>query len=108
MKIEVVDLSARIAVPAEAIEEFCRNRGIREIALFGSVLRDDFGPDSDVDVLIEFRPGAKRSLFGLERMSQELQALAGRRVDLVTKGGLSPHLAGRILRNREVVYHAVR
>ncbi len=58
-------MNRNVTVPQEQIAEFCRRHGIRRLSLFGSVLRDDFGPDSDVDVLVEFRPGAKRGLLRL-------------------------------------------
>lgn len=104
MTVGVVDVSARIAVPAEAIEEFCRRHKFRELSLFGSVLRDDFRPDSDVDILVDFEPGTKHSFFDLDRACRELEGLLGHRVDLVTRGGLSPYIGPRILATREVVY----
>lgn len=100
----VMTASARIAIPVEALEDFCRRHQIRELALFGSVLREDFRPDGDVDVLVEFVPGSRHTFFGLERMSRELAGLLGRSVELVTKQGLSPYLADRVLDAREVLY----
>ncbi|MEN9936325.1 MAG: hypothetical protein RLZZ387_2904 [Chloroflexota bacterium] len=72
-------------VPADAIRAFCQRWNIVELALFGSALRDDFRPDSDVDVLAAFRDGARYSLFDLARMGDELEALFGRRVDLLDR-----------------------
>ena len=78
-------MSPRIPIPQDAIADFCRRWQVTEFALFGSVLRDDFGPDSDVDVLVAFSPDAKHSLFDLVRMEDELRTIFGRRVDLVTR-----------------------
>ena len=75
----------RIAIPHEAITAFCQRWKISEFALFGSVLRDDFGPDSDVDVLVSFAPEAEYSLFDLVHMEDELRNIFGRNVDLVTR-----------------------
>jgi len=96
-----------IDVPAERLEEFCRNRKITELALFGSVLRDDFQPDSDIDVLVELAPGHGLSLFDWVDMIDELEAIFGRPVDLVSKRGLrNPFRRRRILNSREII-HAV-
>jgi uncharacterized protein len=78
-------MTPRIPIPQEAIAGFCRRWQVTEFALFGSVLRDDFGPESDVDVLVAFSPEARHSLFDLVRMEDELRAIFGRRVDLVTR-----------------------
>lgn len=74
-----------IHLPTERIAAFCERWGVAEVALFGSVLRDDFRPDSDVDVLVRFRHEAKPTLFSLVRMEAELAELVGRRVDLVER-----------------------
>ena len=95
---------AALVVDAEAIRQFCLKNNVVELSLFGSVVREDFGPDSDVDVLVEFAPGRAASLFRLVNMQEELSAVFGRRADLVSKRGLSRHLRERILRSREVVY----
>lgn len=77
------------------------------MALFGSVLRDDFGPDSDIDVLVSFEPGAPWSLWDLSRMRDELEEIFGRSVDLVEKKGLrNPFLRHAVLTTRQVVYAA--
>lgn len=75
----------RIALPMEAIEAFCRRWQIVELAFFGSVLRDDFGPDSDVDILLTFEAGSRRSLDDLMAMQDEIEAILGRHVDLVNR-----------------------
>jgi predicted nucleotidyltransferase len=97
--------SSRIAIDRERLAEFCRRNHVRRLALFGSVLRDDFRPDSDVDVLVEFEPGHIPGLrfFGLER---ELSEILGRRVDLNTPSFLSPYFRHRVLAEAEVQYVA--
>lgn len=100
-------VSRNIDIPMDRIEEFCRRWKIREFSLFGSVLREDFGPDSDVDVLVSFEPDAEWDLFHLVDMRDELMALFGRDVDLVEKEGLrNPFRRRTILDTRKVIYHA--
>ena len=98
----------RIDVPQEQIADFCRRWQIRELALFGSALRDDLGPDSDVDILVTFAPGAKWSLLDHVKMEQELAGLFHSRVDLLTKRAVerSPNwiLRREILSTAEVIY----
>lgn len=96
---------ARIDIPTDKIAEFCRANRIRRLALFGSVLRDDFGPDSDVDVLVEFEPGTYVGLrfFGLEI---ELSEILGRKVDLNTPGFISDCFRNEVLAEAEVHYDA--
>ena len=81
-------MTARIAIPSDGIVAFCKRWQVAELALFGSVLRDDFGPDSDIDVLVAFREGARHTLFDMVRMEEELEALFGREVDLVSRRGI--------------------
>lgn len=96
-----------IEVPQEQIEAFCRKWKVREFALFGSVLRDDFRPDSDVDVLVTFEEGARYSLFDPGEMNMELEAMFGRRVDLFQKNRIeNPFQRRHILANHKVVYAA--
>lgn len=78
-------MSAKISIDRERIADFCRRRKITEFAFFGSVLRDDFGPESDVDVLVAFAPDAGWSLFDVVRMEEELAGILGRKVDLVER-----------------------
>lgn len=78
-------MSPKIAVPQAEIEAFCRRHRIRRLALFGSVLREDFGPDSDVDVLVDFEQGLDLGLLEIVSMEDELSALLGRKVDLVDR-----------------------
>jgi hypothetical protein len=94
-------------VPRGAIASFCRRWDVEELSLFGSVLREDFAPQSDVDVLVAFAPGAGRSLFDLVEMKDELEGLFGRKVDLVSQGGLrNPFRRHEILTTRQVLYAA--
>lgn len=100
-------LIANIEVPIGKIEDFCRRNHIREFALFGSVLRDDFHPGSDIDVLVTFADDAKYDLFDFVDMQEELTALFGRNVDMVEKKGLkNPFRRYEILKTKEVVYAA--
>ena len=75
----------RLLIPEAELRAFCVRWGVAELALFGSVLRDDFRPDSDVDVRVRFQPDARPTLFDLVRMEDELQQLIGRPVDLVSR-----------------------
>jgi hypothetical protein len=81
-------IQARIALPLDKIAEFCRRWKISEFALFGSVLRDDFRSDSDVDVLVSFAPDSCWGLFAWYEMEQELKAIFGREADLVSHRGI--------------------
>ncbi len=94
-----------VEVPKEKITEFCRRHHIRKLALFGSVLRDDFAAGSDVDVLVEFEPGQTP---GLEffAMEAELSGILGRKVDLNTPQFLSHHFRNQALAEAEVQYVA--
>jgi predicted nucleotidyltransferase len=96
---------ARIPIPLDQIADFCRRHHITRLALFGSVLRDDFGPESDVDVLVEFDPDHIPGLafFGMER---ELSEILGRRVDLNTPGFLSPYFRDDVMASADVLYDA--
>jgi len=98
-------MNVRIPVSLDAIAAFCRRHHIRRMSFFGSVLRDDFGPDSDVDVLVEFEPGVKVGL-SLFAMQDELSALLGRNVDLNTPGFLSRHFREAVIAHAEVAYAA--
>ena len=94
-----------LTVPRDAIADFCRRWKVTEFSLFGSAVRDDFGPESDVDVLVRFGADAAWSLFDLVTMQDELAALFGRKVHLVEAEGLrNPFRRDEILRTREVVY----
>jgi len=100
-------MSLRLEIPHEAIAEFCRRWRVKELAIFGSALREDFGAESDVDVLVELQPNHGLSLYDWVDMIEELQGIFGRKVDLVAKGGLrNPFRRREILRTAEVVYAA--
>lgn len=86
--------------------DLCRRYQVRHLALFGSVLRDDFGPDSDVDVLVDFDASAQIGFMSLARMQRELADLLGRPVDLVPKPGLKQILRDRVLASTEEIYAA--
>ena len=77
-------MNRNVSIHHDRLAEFCRANGIAELALFGSVLRDDFGPDSDIDVLVRFEAEARPTLFDFDRMERELAAIFGREVDLVS------------------------
>ena len=100
-------MSVQIAIPIEQVAAFCRRHHIRRLALFGSVQRDDFTPESDVDVLVEFEPGHVPGLafFG---MQEELSEILGRRVDLSTPGFLSPYFREQVMREAEVLYDSAQ
>lgn len=100
-------LIGSIDVSERRIREFSEKWRIVELALFGSVVADDFGPDSDIDVLVVFEPDAGWSLFDLLDMRDELQAILGREIDLVEKAALrNPFRRYEILRTRKVIYAA--
>ncbi|MEJ7812210.1 MAG: nucleotidyltransferase family protein [Gemmatimonadaceae bacterium] len=96
----------KIDVPRERIAEFCRRHGIRRLALFGSVLRDDFRPESDVDVLVEFHEHTRVGLIALSAMEIELGELLGRTVDLRTPADISRYFRDEVLRSAETQYAA--
>ena len=103
-------MTARISIPTEGIAAFCERWQVTEMALFGSVLRDDFGPESDIDVLVAFKDGARHTLFDMVRMEEELKALFGREVDLIERVGIerSRNYLRRkaILQSAETIYAA--
>jgi predicted nucleotidyltransferase len=99
---------ANIAIAENTLEAFCHRWNVSELALFGSVLRDDFTPESDIDVLVSFNPGATIRLRDLLRMEEELSAIFGRRVDLGTRRSVEddPNYLRRreILNSAQVIY----
>ena len=104
-------MNPRIEIPMDSIADFCQRNSIRRLALFGSVLRDDFTPESDVDVLVEFEPGARVGLAFIT-MQDELSNILGRRVDMSTFEGVEGSrnwlLRAEILDSAEVVYDQAR
>ncbi len=95
---------AQIELPKTQVADFCRHHHIRRLALYGSVLRDDFGPDSDVDVLVEFAPEERVGLLRLAEVELELSELIGRRVDLRTPQDLSRYFRDEVLEQADVQY----
>jgi uncharacterized protein len=102
-----MQITARLPISSQQIKAFCSRWKVRELSLFGSVLRDDFGPDSDLDVLVSFEVDAPWSLWDLLDMRDELKSLAGRPIDLIEKEGLrNPFRRHEILSTRQVIYAA--
>ena len=100
-------VTPHLTVSDERIARFCKEWKITEMSLFGSVIRSDFRPDSDVDVLVSFETGAGRSLFELVTIREQLATLIGRPVDLVEEAGLrNPYRRASILRSTQVLYAA--
>ena len=99
-----VDGRVQVPIPVEAVAEFCRRHDLRELALFGSVLRDDFTDRSDVDVLIEPGPDHEHKIAEFVSMEEELEAIFGRKVDLVYKHLLKKYIREDVLRRRRVLY----
>jgi predicted nucleotidyltransferase len=94
----------------ETLADFARRWDLLELAVFGSVLRDDFGAESDIDVLVTFRPGHKRTVFDHLRMEEELSRLLARRVEITSRGaldeGVHPQIRDEILGTAHVLYAA--
>ncbi len=93
-----------MTISEEAIADFCQRHHIRKLSLFGSILRDDFRPDSDVDILVEFEPEARVSLFDMGGIQVELSEMLGREVDLKTAGDLSRYFRQKVLDMAKVIY----
>jgi len=94
----------RLPVPSGKVADFCRRNHIRRLSFFGSVLRDDFTPDSDVDVLVEFEPDIPVGYFALAAMEAELSQILGRRADLRTPAELSRYFRDAVLAEAEIEY----
>ena len=98
-------MNNRLVIAKERIADFCRRHYIRRLAIFGSALQDDFGPDSDVDVLVDFVPGHTSGFFGLFDIEEELSALfGGRKVDMRTPQDLSRYFRQEVVATAEVQY----
>ena len=95
-----------VPLPVDRIADLCRRYGVHELAVFGSAARGDMRPDSDIDILVEFQSNARVGLVKFASLVEELESLLGRRVDLVTKGGLKPRVRPSVLREAQVVYSA--
>lgn len=100
-------MNAKVRLDKDAIQALCRKWRIRELSLFGSALRDDFGPDSDLDFLVSFDPDAHWDLWELVDLREELKAICGREVDIVAKEAMrNPYRRKEILSNREIIHAA--
>lgn len=99
-------MSPKVTFDQDKLTEFCRRNHIRKLSLFGSVLTDRFGPESDVDFLVEFEPHNGPGYFGLARMERELSDLIGRKVDLRTPRELSRYFRDEVVANAQVQYSA--
>ncbi len=97
--------AAHISIPPERLADFCRQHHIHKLAFFGSVLRDDFTSDSDIDVLVEFEPGFVPGL-DFFTIQSELSVLLGRRVDLNTPGFLNPRFRDQVITEAKVLFAA--
>jgi len=96
----------KIKIPPEKIEIFCKHYQVRRMSLFGSILREDFKPESDVDVLVQFDPDARVSFMTLGKMQRELAAIFQRPVDLIPQDGLKPVIRNQVLSTAQEVYAA--
>ncbi len=95
-----------IKIPSEEIESFCQHYQVRRMSLFGSIIRDDFREESDVDVLVQFYPDARVSFMTLSRMQRELTAIFQRPVDLVPQDGLKSVIRSQVLSTAQEIYAA--
>lgn len=99
-------IAAGIDLPEAGIVEICRRYGVRELSLFGSAARSEMRPDSDIDFLVDFLPGARPGLLGVSAMMRELTALLGRRVDIAVKPALKPLVRAGVLAEARLIYAA--
>lgn len=99
-----MNIPERFPVSGERIRDFCRRNQIQKLGLFGSVLREDFTPDSDIDILVEFRENARVGLFSLMRMKRELEEAVHRKIDIRTPKDLSPYFRERVVSGAELLY----
>ena len=95
-----------VEFPEDQIAEFCHRHGVKQLSVFGSILRDDFRPDSDVDLLVEFQPGKTPGMFGFGQMIIELTRMIGRQVDLRTPFDLSRYFRPFVLREARRLHAA--
>jgi predicted nucleotidyltransferase len=101
-------IAANIDLPQEQLTAFCQRHHIAYLALFGSALRDNFGPESDLDMLVEFEPGTKIGLLEFIGIQRELSSLLGRPVDLVPRDGLKWVIRDEVLASAKAIYDAKR
>ena len=102
--VKAMGQKAHINIPEAALARFCKANHIVRLAFFGSVLGDDFGPDSDIDLLVEFEPGVKLGLLKMAGMENELSQMLGRKVDLRTRFDLSRYFRQEVIDSAEVAY----
>ena len=106
----VVAIGNRVQLPDDQLDELCRRWRIEELSVFGSVLREDFGADSDIDLLVDFQPDARHTIFDVLRLEEEFTALVGRKVDLIEKRAIArsdnSFRRRAILGAAQVIYHA--
>jgi predicted nucleotidyltransferase len=101
-----MDVFDRLNAPRAELAALCAEFGVHELSAFGSILREDFGADSDIDLLVEFGPELRPSLFHLIRLQHRLEDLLGRKVDLVPKDGLKPLIRDEVLASARRIYAA--
>jgi len=99
-------IAVGIELPEAEIIEICRRHGVSELSLFGSAARGEMRPDSDIDFLVDFLPGARPGLLGVSAMTRELSVLLGRRVDLAIKRALKPLIRPGVLAEARLIYAA--
>lgn len=103
---DAMTIGADIELPETLIVEICRRHQVRELSLFGSAARGEMRPDSDIDLLVDFLPGARPGLLGVSAMTREFTALLGRRVDLAVKPALKPLIRAGVLAEARLIYAA--
>ena len=109
MKIEPMNKTLELGdkkVDSASLAEVCRRYGVKELSLFGSAVRGEMRPESDLDIIVEFEPGVRVGLIKFESLIEELEALAGRRIDLVTKRGLKPWVRPEVFKDARIIYKA--
>ena len=95
-----------VQVDENKLADLCRNYDVRELSLFGSAVRGEMRPGSDIDIMVEFDPGARIGLLKFESLSEDLEALVGHKIDLVTKRGLKAWIRPQVLKEARIVYAA--
>src|ERR1035438_6966193 len=95
-----------VQVDENKLADLCRNYDVRELSLFGSAVRGEMRPGSDIDIMVEFDPGARIGLLKFESLSEDSEALVGRKIDLVTKRGLKAWIRPQVLKEARIVYAA--
>lgn len=93
-------------IDSAKLADLCRRHGVRQLCLFGSAVRGEMGPGSDLDLMVEFEPEARVGVIQFESLSEELELLAGHKVDLVTRSGLKPWIRPQVLKEARIIYAA--